>query len=221
MEGHTLIIPSEHATSSRTVDEATWTEMRNFKKSLILMFRAQVQAAASTMLAFLVAQSTHRLPALGPCSRHISCPDCRSTLQAQPAQLIPVGSGGVDARITPTGFIITCQVPVGRGPVENVSQVLAQQALKLCHGFLSLYQGNGTVWLWFSSKHTSRCECNVPLQIHLHVPVPIESSQSQTLYQGPTSSDLPSRAPEHEAVDLLQIWPSPKQTLTSSVRCAC
>ena len=47
-----LIIPSEHAASSRTVDEATWTEMRNFKKSLILMFRAQVQAAASTTLAF-------------------------------------------------------------------------------------------------------------------------------------------------------------------------
>ena len=41
MEGHTLIVPSEHTASARSTDEATWTEMRNFKKSLIMMFRAQ------------------------------------------------------------------------------------------------------------------------------------------------------------------------------------
>ena len=42
MEGHTLIIPSEHTPSARSTDEATWTAMRNFKKSLIMMFRSQV-----------------------------------------------------------------------------------------------------------------------------------------------------------------------------------
>ena len=41
MEGHCCIVPAEHAASSRSVDDDTWTEMRNFKKSLIMMFRAQ------------------------------------------------------------------------------------------------------------------------------------------------------------------------------------
>ena len=43
VEGHCCIVPSAHVASSRTVDDDTWTEMRNFKKSLILMARAQAR----------------------------------------------------------------------------------------------------------------------------------------------------------------------------------
>ena len=46
VEGHCCIVPSEHAASSRTVDDDTWTEMRNFKKSLITMARAQARPPA-------------------------------------------------------------------------------------------------------------------------------------------------------------------------------
>lgn len=40
--GHSMIVPLEHVPSSRQVDENVWTEMRNFKKSLIQMFHEQV-----------------------------------------------------------------------------------------------------------------------------------------------------------------------------------
>ncbi|GAB4814505.1 hypothetical protein N2152v2_001551 [Parachlorella kessleri] len=39
--GHCCIIPTEHVASSRQVDEAVWTELRNFKKCLIQMFMQQ------------------------------------------------------------------------------------------------------------------------------------------------------------------------------------
>lgn len=41
-EGHVCIVPAEHVASGRRTDEATWTELRNFKKSLLQMFMQQV-----------------------------------------------------------------------------------------------------------------------------------------------------------------------------------
>lgn len=41
-EGHCLIVPSEHVASTRKVDEAVWTELRNFKKALLQMAMSQV-----------------------------------------------------------------------------------------------------------------------------------------------------------------------------------
>jgi hypothetical protein len=38
--GHCQIVPTEHAASTRGVDEAAWTEVRNFKKCLIRMHAA-------------------------------------------------------------------------------------------------------------------------------------------------------------------------------------
>ena len=38
--GHCFIVPTDHVTSSRALDEDAWTEMRNFKKSLLRMFAA-------------------------------------------------------------------------------------------------------------------------------------------------------------------------------------
>ena len=46
-EGHCLIVPSEHVASTRQVDEAVWTELRNFKKCLLQMAMAQVRAAGA------------------------------------------------------------------------------------------------------------------------------------------------------------------------------
>lgn len=42
-EGHCVIVPADHVSSSRQVDEAVWTELRNFKKCLLQMFMAQVR----------------------------------------------------------------------------------------------------------------------------------------------------------------------------------
>jgi len=42
-EGHCIIVPAEHASSSRQVDEDVFTELRNFKKCLIRMFMAQAK----------------------------------------------------------------------------------------------------------------------------------------------------------------------------------
>ena len=39
---HCCIVPMEHISSSRRTDEDVWTEIRNFKKCIILMYRAQV-----------------------------------------------------------------------------------------------------------------------------------------------------------------------------------
>ena len=39
--GHCFIVPTDHVTSSRGLDEDAWTEMRNFKKSLLRMFAAE------------------------------------------------------------------------------------------------------------------------------------------------------------------------------------
>jgi hypothetical protein len=39
--GHCQIIPAEHIASTRSTDESTWTEIRNFKKCLLQMFTAQ------------------------------------------------------------------------------------------------------------------------------------------------------------------------------------
>ncbi|WIA29191.1 hypothetical protein OEZ86_011702 [Tetradesmus obliquus] len=41
VEGHCVIAPAEHVASIRQVDEATWTEVRNFQKCLIRMFMEQ------------------------------------------------------------------------------------------------------------------------------------------------------------------------------------
>eukprot|EP01023_Acetabularia_acetabulum_P048794 TRINITY_DN5170_c0_g1_i4.p1 TRINITY_DN5170_c0_g1~~TRINITY_DN5170_c0_g1_i4.p1 ORF type:complete len:422 (-),score=81.38 TRINITY_DN5170_c0_g1_i4:166-1431(-) len=43
VENQCEIIPVEHLPSSRQVDEAVWTEIRNFKKALIMMFKKQGQ----------------------------------------------------------------------------------------------------------------------------------------------------------------------------------
>ena len=45
-EGHCLIVPSEHASSTRQVDESVWTELRNFKKCLLQVAMAQVRSRA-------------------------------------------------------------------------------------------------------------------------------------------------------------------------------
>ena len=43
LAAHALLVPAaEHVASSRQVDEAVWTELRNFKKCLIQMFMQQV-----------------------------------------------------------------------------------------------------------------------------------------------------------------------------------
>jgi hypothetical protein len=39
--GHCQIIPAEHIASTRSTDESTWTEIRNFKKCLLQMFTSQ------------------------------------------------------------------------------------------------------------------------------------------------------------------------------------
>jgi len=39
--GHCQIVPAEHVASTRSTDESTWTEIRNFKKCLLQMFTAQ------------------------------------------------------------------------------------------------------------------------------------------------------------------------------------
>lgn len=41
--GHVCIVPAEHVASARRTDEAVWTELRNFKKSLLQMFMQQVR----------------------------------------------------------------------------------------------------------------------------------------------------------------------------------
>ena len=45
VEGHCIIVPSEHVASSRQVDDHIWTELRNFKKCLLQMHMAQVNTA--------------------------------------------------------------------------------------------------------------------------------------------------------------------------------
>ena len=40
--GHCVLVPAEHVASARQVDEAVWTELRNFKKCLIQMYMKQV-----------------------------------------------------------------------------------------------------------------------------------------------------------------------------------
>ena len=42
-DGHVCIVPAEHVASGRRTDEAVWTELRNFKKSLLQMFMQQVR----------------------------------------------------------------------------------------------------------------------------------------------------------------------------------
>jgi hypothetical protein len=39
--GHCQIVPAEHIASTRSTDESTWTEIRNFKKCVLQMFTAQ------------------------------------------------------------------------------------------------------------------------------------------------------------------------------------
>ena len=45
MEGHCIIVPTEHVASTRQVDDHICTEMRNFKKCVLQMYMAQVPAA--------------------------------------------------------------------------------------------------------------------------------------------------------------------------------
>lgn len=45
------IVPAEHVASARRTDEAVWTELRNFKKSLLQMFMQQACTfSAATVL---------------------------------------------------------------------------------------------------------------------------------------------------------------------------
>ncbi|KAL3152781.1 hypothetical protein ABBQ38_012367 [Trebouxia sp. C0009 RCD-2024] len=41
VEGHSIIVPTEHVASTRQVDDHIWTELRNFKKCLLQMHMAQ------------------------------------------------------------------------------------------------------------------------------------------------------------------------------------
>lgn len=41
LDGHVQIVTAEHVGSTRMTDEATWQEIRNFKKSLVRMFLDQ------------------------------------------------------------------------------------------------------------------------------------------------------------------------------------
>lgn len=48
--GHCIIVPAEHVPSTRQTDEATWTEIRNFKKCLLRMAMAQVRLFFSSAI---------------------------------------------------------------------------------------------------------------------------------------------------------------------------
>lgn len=45
VEGHSIIVPTEHVASTRQVDDHIWTELRNFKKCILQMYMSQVPAA--------------------------------------------------------------------------------------------------------------------------------------------------------------------------------
>lgn len=45
VEGHCQIVLGEHVPSMRMTEDAAWTEVRNFKKSLVKMFLEQVRNA--------------------------------------------------------------------------------------------------------------------------------------------------------------------------------
>ena len=50
VEGHSIIVPTEHVASSRQVDDHIWTELRNFKKCVLQMHMAQVLSCFASVL---------------------------------------------------------------------------------------------------------------------------------------------------------------------------
>lgn len=64
VDGHSIIVPTEHVASTRQVDEHIWTELRNFKKCVLQMYMAQVVgpcllALASTLLVCFALLACH------------------------------------------------------------------------------------------------------------------------------------------------------------------
>ena len=74
MEGHCCIVPSEHIASCRTADSDTWTEMRNFKKSLVMMFRSQARAVLGPSCGCLALGhcSSQMWAVMPPCLLHLA-----------------------------------------------------------------------------------------------------------------------------------------------------
>lgn len=55
VEGHSIIVPTEHVASTRQVDDHIWTELRNFKKCVLQMHMAQVLFCLPTVFCLLPA----------------------------------------------------------------------------------------------------------------------------------------------------------------------
>lgn len=82
-DGHVCIVPAEHVASGRRTDEAVWTELRNFKKSLLQMFMQQVRTSNVLNLMISSALAAASVHAAGAGCMHVASVLCCSGARLQ------------------------------------------------------------------------------------------------------------------------------------------